>query len=101
VRKLSSELAEYKAESKAIRNQDLTIRKLVGHTAGFGGRPRDGDAAESTSLGRQGRRGRPLAALSVAPRIVGCLRRHRLPVESMMFGPAKGALVTAEPTACH
>ncbi|KIY94431.1 Protein CASP [Monoraphidium neglectum] len=28
VRKLSSELAEYKAESKAIRNQDLTIRKL-------------------------------------------------------------------------
>lgn len=27
VRKLSSELAEYKAESKAIKNQDLTIRK--------------------------------------------------------------------------
>jgi hypothetical protein len=25
--KLSSELAEYKAESKAIKNQDLTIRK--------------------------------------------------------------------------
>lgn len=27
VQKLSSELAEYKAESKAIKNQDLTIRK--------------------------------------------------------------------------
>jgi hypothetical protein len=29
VRKLSTELAEYKAESKAIKNQDLTIRKQV------------------------------------------------------------------------
>jgi hypothetical protein len=27
--KVSSELAEYKAESKAIKNQDLTIRKQV------------------------------------------------------------------------
>lgn len=27
VQKLSTELAEYKAESKAIKNQDLTIRK--------------------------------------------------------------------------
>jgi predicted RNase H-like nuclease (RuvC/YqgF family) len=27
VSKVSSELAEYKAESKAIKNQDLTIRK--------------------------------------------------------------------------
>jgi hypothetical protein len=29
VQKVSSELAEYKAESKAIKNQDLTIRKQV------------------------------------------------------------------------
>jgi hypothetical protein len=29
VSKVSSELAEYKAESKAIKNQDLTIRKQV------------------------------------------------------------------------
>jgi hypothetical protein len=27
VQKLSSELSEYKAESKAIKNQDLTLRK--------------------------------------------------------------------------
>lgn len=29
LQKVSAELAEYKAESKAIKNQDLTIRKQV------------------------------------------------------------------------
>jgi hypothetical protein len=34
VRKLSVELGEYKAESKAIKNQDLTLRKQVGGWVG-------------------------------------------------------------------